>query len=174
MNTFSHFSEIDIVFHEKTVFMQGYPQAPDSKVVLNKDGSLNEEKSDVIEAPDGTLLLTETEEPEETFEKKILRVDSETQEPLPGAVIQLLDEEGNVLKEWTSSDEAPEIVTGLRPGTIYSIHEITAPWRRRPAACRISASYRRISNRWSRSGATCSRLSCARPSDGPRAHPWDR
>ena len=107
--------------------MQGYPQAPDSKVVPNKDGSLNEEKSDVIEAPDGTLLLTETEEPEETFEKKILRVDPETQEPLPGAVIQLLDEEGNVLKEWTSSDEAPEIVTGLRPGTIYSIHEITAP-----------------------------------------------
>ncbi|MBQ1289588.1 MAG: hypothetical protein IIY23_05445, partial [Erysipelotrichaceae bacterium] len=64
---------------------------------------------------------------EDAFEKKVLRVDPRTQEPLSGAVIQLLDEEGNVLKEWTSSDEAPEILTGLKPGTIYTIHEVTAP-----------------------------------------------
>ena len=51
---------------------------------------------------------------EKTFNKKVLRVEPTTQEALPGAVIQLLDEEGNVLREWISSDQAPEILEGLK------------------------------------------------------------
>ena len=114
--------------HEKTP-PKGYPQVPDRKLVLKEGGSLDEEKSDVTEASDGTLLVTEPEkpEPEKTFNKKIFRVDPENRKPLPGAVLQLIDEDGTVLKEWTSSDETPEILEGLKPGRTYTIHEKTAP-----------------------------------------------
>jgi hypothetical protein len=66
-------------------------------------------------------------EKEKTFEKKVLRIEPGTQEALPGAVIQLLDESGTVLKEWISSAEEPEILTGLKPSKTYTIHEIAAP-----------------------------------------------
>ena len=81
-----------------------------------------------IEAAKTTTVEFQNDyEKEKTFEKKVFRVEPKTREPLAGAVIQLLDEVGTVLKEWTSSNETPEILTGLKPGKAYTIHEETAP-----------------------------------------------
>ncbi len=44
---------------------------------------------------------------------------------LKGAKMQLLDDKGNVVDEWTS-DGTPHIVTGLKAGK-YKIHEVAAP-----------------------------------------------
>lgn len=44
---------------------------------------------------------------------------------LKGAKMQLLDDKGNVIDEWTS-DGTPHIVTGLKAGK-YKIHEVAAP-----------------------------------------------
>ncbi|MCC8050665.1 MAG: Cna B-type domain-containing protein [Clostridiales bacterium] len=57
---------------------------------------------------------------------KISKVDVTTEEELEGAHIQILDEEGNVVEEWDSTDEAHE-VTGLVPGETYTLVETVAP-----------------------------------------------
>ena len=46
-------------------------------------------------------------------------------EELPGATIQILDKDGNLVDEWVSSD-TPHEITGILPGD-YVMHEVAAP-----------------------------------------------
>ena len=58
---------------------------------------------------------------------KISKVDIADGEELEGATIQLIDKEtGEVVEEWTSTNEAHE-VTGLTTGKIYILRETVAP-----------------------------------------------
>ena len=56
----------------------------------------------------------------------ISKVDVTDGEELPGATIQIIDSNGNVVKEWISTDEPYEI-TGLIPGETYTLRETVAP-----------------------------------------------
>lgn len=46
---------------------------------------------------------------------------------LPGAVLQILDKDGNVLEEWTTDDAQHTIEAVLQPGESYVLHEVSAP-----------------------------------------------
>lgn len=65
-------------------------------------------------------FVVENEKTKVQIEKK----DKETREPVTGAVLQLVDETGEVLSQWTTGAE-PQVIRGLKPGT-YQIREIQA------------------------------------------------
>ena len=56
----------------------------------------------------------------------ISKVDVANGEELEGATIQVLDFEGNVVTEWTSTKEPHEVV-GLKTDVAYTLHETVAP-----------------------------------------------
>ncbi len=58
---------------------------------------------------------------------EIVKTDLVTGEELEGADLKVVDEEGNVIDEWTSSKE-PHIVSGLEEEKKYKLIEITAPY----------------------------------------------
>nr|WP_302168330.1 thioester domain-containing protein [uncultured Schaedlerella sp.] len=60
-------------------------------------------------------------------ETQISKVDAVTGELLEGAVLQVLDPEGNLKEEWTSTKEA-HVIRGLREGE-YTLHEEMAPYQ---------------------------------------------
>lgn len=55
----------------------------------------------------------------------ITKVDADTGKPLAGAKLQILDKDGKVVEEWTSTDKAH--VIDLLPVGEYVLHEKTAP-----------------------------------------------
>ena len=57
---------------------------------------------------------------------KISKVDITTHKELAGAKLQILDQDGNVVKEWTSSTQPKEII-GLETGVTYTLKETVAP-----------------------------------------------
>ena len=59
-------------------------------------------------------------------EIKILKVDAHD-EPLSGAVLQILDKEDNVIEEWTTTREEHVITGKLAVGATYTLHEASAP-----------------------------------------------
>ena len=62
----------------------------------------------------------------DSFEVKVSKVDVADGKELEGAKIQIIDEEGNVVDEWTSGTEAHE-VTGLKTGVTYTLRVTVAP-----------------------------------------------
>ena len=52
---------------------------------------------------------------------KVSKVDIADGEELPGAEIQIIDSDGNVVEKWISSEEPYEI-TGLKTGEEYTLH----------------------------------------------------
>ncbi len=72
--------------------------------------------------------VREQDGPEEPItETQISKVDTVTGELLEGAVLQVLDPEGNLKEEWTSTKEA-HVIRGLREGE-YTLHEEMAPYQ---------------------------------------------
>lgn len=58
---------------------------------------------------------------------EIVKTDLVTGEEVEGAELKVIDEDGNVIDEWTSTKEA-HIVKGLEEGKSYKLVEITAPY----------------------------------------------
>ena len=92
-----------------------------------KDGNAVNENGDIIAYGvkseidvTGNVIIMKDAPTEVIFKK----VDSETGEPLAGAVLQVLDKNGNCLYEWTT-DETGEfrIERGLKAGETYTLHE---------------------------------------------------
>ena len=94
-----------------------------------------------IEAPTGYILSDESypvtiSEDGEVIEIKavnkstkvrISKQDITTGEELPGATLQIIDEDGNVVEEWVSADEAHLVEGKLIAGKEYTLREIIAP-----------------------------------------------
>lgn len=59
------------------------------------------------------------------IEVDISKRDKETGEPLPGAMLRLLDQEHQMIREWVSG-QVPEVFKGLTPGR-YTLEELSAP-----------------------------------------------
>lgn len=73
---------------------------------------------------DGTPLITMVDD---TTKVQISKQDATTGQELPGAVLQVIDENGEIVEEWISTNE-PHLIEGkLIAGKTYTLREITAP-----------------------------------------------
>lgn len=72
------------------------------------------------------LLTFEHEVENQPTESHFTKRDVTTGEELPGAALQIIDQDGNVVEEWISTKE-PHVVYGLWEGT-YLLHEELAPY----------------------------------------------
>ena len=104
----------------ETVAPEGYTIAADTKFELNKDGSINSDKTTAT-TDNGILLVND-----DMTSVKVSKVDITNDEELEGARIQILDKDGNVVDEWVSTKEAHEII-GLKTGETYTLRETVAP-----------------------------------------------
>ena len=106
----------------ETVAPEGYGITSDTTFELKEDGSINTKKTTTTVSEEGVLLVEDT-----ITSVKISKVDIADGEELEGATIQLIDKEtGEVVEEWTSTNEAHE-VTGLTTGKTYILRETVAP-----------------------------------------------
>ena len=88
----------------------GYLVAEDVEFTVNEDGSVTE----VVMLDESTKVC-------------ISKQDATTGAELPGAKLQVIDENGNVIDEWVSSSEPHMIEAVLTAGGTYTLKEITAP-----------------------------------------------
>ncbi|MBQ4464431.1 MAG: Cna B domain protein, partial [Oscillospiraceae bacterium] len=73
---------------------------------------------------DGVPLITMVDD---TTKVEISKQDATTGAEISGAVLQIIDKNGNVIDEWTSTSELHLIEAALTAGTSYTLKEITAP-----------------------------------------------
>ena len=108
---------VDYTIHEQ-VAPEGCKAAGDSSFTIDENGKVT---STGTVNEDGVLLI-EDAKPSVSF----LITDSASSEALEGAQLQLLDDEGNVIEEWTSTKEA-YVLKNLRTDVTYTVHENAAP-----------------------------------------------
>jgi LPXTG-motif cell wall-anchored protein len=108
---------VDYTIHEQ-VAPEGCKAAGDSSFTIDENGKVT---STGTVNEDGVLLI-EDAKPSVSF----LITDSASGEALEGAQLQLLDDEGNVIEEWTSTKEAYAL-KNLRTDVTYTVHENAAP-----------------------------------------------
>ena len=105
------------------------------KLIAGKKYILHEES-----APDGYVVaadieftVSETGEidaitmKDDTTKVRISKKDITTDDELPGATLQIIDENGNIVEEWVSTNEPYFIEGKLIAGKTYTLREITAP-----------------------------------------------
>ena len=88
----------------------GYLVAEDVEFTVNEDGTVTE----VVMLDDSTKV-------------RISKQDATTGQELPGAKLQVIDADGNVVDEWISTTEPHMIEAVLTAGASYTLKEITAP-----------------------------------------------
>ena len=99
----------EYTLHEE-ISPDGYVVANDITFKVSEDGSV-----DVVVMKD------------ETTKGRISKRDITTDEELPGAKLIIIDEDGNTVEEWVSTNEAHYIEGKLIVGKTYTLREITAP-----------------------------------------------
>ncbi len=105
----------------ETVAPDGYTIATDTHFELNSKGEVDVSKTNTPIREDGVLLVEDT-----MTSVQISKVEVTKNEELPGAHIQILDKDKNVITEWDSTDK-PHEVTGLKTGETYTLKETVAP-----------------------------------------------
>lgn len=88
----------------------GYTIAEDIEFTVSEDGSVDE------------ITMTNL-----TTKVDVTKINGLTNSPLAGAVLQVLDADGEVIEEWTSTDKAHRIEAKLEAGKSYTLHEVSAP-----------------------------------------------
>lgn len=86
---------------------------------------LSDESYPVTISEDGEVI--EIEAVNKSTKVRISKQDITTGEELPGATLQIIDEDGNVATEWVSTDEAHFIEGKLIAGKEYTLRETIAP-----------------------------------------------
>ena len=103
----------------------GYVIATDIKFTVDVYGNVTVENVDSKAVSDnGDPLITMVDD---TTKVQISKQDITTGEELPGATLQIIDEDGNVVEEWVSTDEAHFIEGKLIAGKEYTLRETIAP-----------------------------------------------
>lgn len=110
-----HFIEAELIAGEKytlheTAAPDGYVIANDVEFIVNEDGT-----------------VTEVVMKDDTTKVKISKRDITTDKELAGATLQIIDENGNVVEEWVSTDESHFIEGKLIAGKEYTLKETIAP-----------------------------------------------
>ena len=103
----------------------GYIIATDIKFNVDVYGNVTVENVDSTAVSDnGYPLIVMVDD---TTKVRISKRDITTGEELPGATLQIIDEGGNVVEEWVSTDEAHFIEGKLIAGKEYTLRETIAP-----------------------------------------------
>ena len=103
----------------------GYVIATDIKFTVDVYGNITVENVDSKAVSDnGYPLIVMVDD---TTKVRISKWDITTGEELPGATLQIIDENGNVVEEWVSTDEAHFIEGKLIAGKEYTLRETIAP-----------------------------------------------
>ena len=103
----------------------GYVIATDIEFEVFVDGTIKIRNVDSTAiSEDGNPLIVMVDD---TTKVKISKRDITTDKELPGATLQIIDEDGNVLEEWVSADEAHLVEGKLIAGKEYTLREIIAP-----------------------------------------------
>ena len=63
---------------------------------------------------------------DDTTKTEVSKHDTATKEQIPGAVLQIIDKDGKVVREWTS-EKNPVLIDKLIAGETYTLHEKEAP-----------------------------------------------
>ena len=103
----------------------GYVIATDIKFTVDVYGNITVENVEAtVTSENGNPLIVMVDD---TTKVQISKQDITTGEELPGATLQIIDEDGNVATEWVSTDEAHFIEGKLIAGKEYTLKEIIAP-----------------------------------------------
>ena len=103
----------------------GYVIATDIKFTVDVYGNVTVENVDSKAVSDnGDPLITMVDD---TTKVQISKQDITTGEELPGATLQIIDEDGNVVEEWVSTNEPHMIEGKLIASKEYTLKEIIAP-----------------------------------------------
>lgn len=103
----------------------GYIIATDIKFTVDVYGNVTVENVDSTALSDnGYPLIVMVDD---TTKVRISKQDITTGKELPGATLQIIDENGNVVEEWVSTDEAHIIEGKLIAGKEYTLRETIAP-----------------------------------------------
>lgn len=103
----------------------GYVIATDIKFTVDVYGNVMVENVDFTAVSDnGNPLIAMVDD---TTKVRISKRDITTGEELPGATLQIIDENGNVVEEWVSADEAHLVEGKLIAGKEYTLRETIAP-----------------------------------------------
>lgn len=103
----------------------GYCIATDISVTIDEYGKIFADNTEVTAVSnDGLPLIVMIDEATKVeISKKDITGDNE----LPGATLQVIDKDENVIEEWVSTEEAHYIEAKLIAGETYILREITAP-----------------------------------------------
>ncbi len=93
--------------------------------ILSPDGYVITNDIEFTVNPDGSV--TEVVMTDDTTKVRISKTDITNNAELPGAELVLLDENGNVIDEWTSGEEAHYIEGKLIVGKTYTLRETASP-----------------------------------------------
>ncbi|WP_410079055.1 SpaA isopeptide-forming pilin-related protein [Ruminococcus sp.] len=103
----------------------GYVIATNIEFEVFADGTIKIRNVDSTAiSEDGNPLIVMVDD---TTKVKISKRDITTDKELPGATLQIIDEDGNVVEEWVSADEAHLVEGKLIVGKEYTLREIIAP-----------------------------------------------
>ena len=103
----------------------GYVIATDISFTVDVYGNVTVENVDVVAvSEDGNPLIVMVDE---TTKVRISKQDITTGEELPGADLQIIDKNGDVIEEWTSTKEPHYLEAVLKAGETYALHEVIAP-----------------------------------------------
>ncbi len=103
----------------------GYVIATDIEFEVFADGSVTLKNAETTAiSGDGHPLIIMVDD---TTKVRISKQDITTGEELPGAKLQVVDKDGNVIFEWISTNEPHYIEAKLIAGEKYILREITAP-----------------------------------------------
>lgn len=103
---------------ETNADMEGYK--------LTTTYSVDGGKVTVTNKETATITITNDYTKTKDVSVKISKVDADTYEVLGGAHLQVIDPDGKVVAEWDSDKDA-YILTDLKPGVVYTLHETVAP-----------------------------------------------
>ena len=103
----------------------GYVIANDIRFTVDVYGNVTVENVEAtVTSEKGNPLIVMVDD---TTKVQISKQDITTGEELPGATLQIIDEDGNVVEEWVSTDEAHFIEGKLIAGKEYTLRETIAP-----------------------------------------------
>ena len=103
----------------------GYVIATDIKFTVDVYGNVTVENVEATATSEnGNPLVVMIDD---TTKVQISKQDITTGEELPGATLQIINEDGNVVEEWVSTDEAHFIEGKLIAGKEYTLRETIAP-----------------------------------------------
>lgn len=109
---------------KETYAPDGYVIAADITFTLDEWGKVTSEDVSVSVSDDNHPIVTMVDDTTKVeFSKKSITGTNE----LPGAVLQVIDENGKVIDEWTSTNEVHYVEALLIAGKTYRLHEVYAP-----------------------------------------------